>query len=67
MWVIHHKQVPPPKELQIENWNTIKNKMTTYKEFGFSMFKKYEKNLEKMTVFKYLYIVSDNYSDSEYS
>lgn len=41
--------------------------MTTYKEFGFSMFKKYEKNLEKMTVFKYLYIMSDNCSDSEYS
>ena len=41
--------------------------MTTYEEFGFSMFKKYEKNLEKMTVFKYLYIVSDNCSDSEYS
>ena len=41
--------------------------MTTYKEFGFSMIKKYEKNLDKMTVFKYLYIISDNCSDSEYS
>ena len=67
MWVIHHRQVPPPKELQIENWETIKNKMTTYREFGFCMFKKYEKNLDKMTVFKYLYIISDNCSDSEYS
>lgn len=67
MWVIHHRQVPPPKELQIENWKTIKNQMTTYREFGFSMIKKYEKNLDKMTVFKYLYIISDNCSDSEHS
>ena len=67
MWVIHHRQVPPPKELQIENWETIKNRMTTYRGFGFCMFKKYEKNLVLLFVFKYLYIISDNCSDSEYS
>lgn len=41
--------------------------MTTQKEFGFSLIKKYEEHLDSMTVYKYLYIISDECSDSEYS